>query len=72
MSDTTELIPDLVPEPLEQLIFILRGPRVMLGSHPAELDGVLPKALIQAVKRNLERFPDDFLFQLTDAEFENL
>ncbi len=52
-------------------IFVIRGQRVMLDSDLAELYGVLTKALIQAVKRNSERFPDDFMFQLTEKEFEN-
>ena len=71
MSDTNELVPSQ-PEPLEGLIFILRGQRVMLSTHLAELYEVEPRAVVQAVKRNPERFPDDFLFQLTDAEFANL
>jgi hypothetical protein len=61
-----------LPEPLEPLIILLRGQRVMLSTHLAELYGVQPKALVQAVKRNPERFPDDFLFQLTDVEFADL
>lgn len=44
----------------------------MLSPHLAELYGVAPKVLVQQVKRNLERFPKDFMFQLTRAEFENL
>ena len=71
MPDIIQLIPDVLPqpEPLEQLIFILRNQRVMLSPHLASLYGVLPKALVQAVKRNPERFPEDFMFQLTDAEY---
>ena len=45
-------------------IFVLRGQRVMLDSDLAELYGVQTKVLVQAVKRNLERFPMDFMFQL--------
>jgi len=44
----------------------------MLSTDLAELYNVEPRALIQAVKRNIERFPDDFIFQLNDREFENL
>jgi hypothetical protein len=40
--------------------------------HLAELYGVETRSLVQAVKRNIERFPDDFMFQLSDKEFENL
>lgn len=55
-------------ERIEQKIFLLRGQKVMLSPHLAELYGVEPRALIQAVKRNIERFPDDFMFQLTPEE----
>jgi hypothetical protein len=55
-------------ERIEQRIFLLRGQKVMLSPHLAELYGVGPKVLIQAVKRNLDRFPDDFMFQLTRQE----
>jgi hypothetical protein len=44
----------------------------MLSPHLAELYAVEPRALVQAVKRNIERFPDDFMFQLSEAEFKNL
>ena len=57
---------------IETKILILRGQKVLLSTHLAELYGVLPKALVQAVKRNAERFPSDFMFQLSDQEFANL
>lgn len=44
----------------------------MLSMHLAELYGVEPRALIQAVKRNRERFPSDFMFQLSSSEFTSL
>ena len=44
----------------------------MLSPHLAELYGVQPKVLIQAVKRNIKRFPEDFMFQLHDDEYKNL
>jgi ORF6N domain-containing protein len=53
---------------IEQRIFLLRGHRVMLSPHLAELYGVEPKVLLQAVRRNAERFPADFMFQLTRQE----
>ena len=56
----------------EQKIFMIRGHKVMLSTHLAELYGVVVKVLIQAVKRNIERFPKDFMFQLTADEFRNL
>jgi hypothetical protein len=59
-------------EGIEGSIFIIRGSRVMLSTHLAALYNVEPRALVQAVKRNRERFPGDFMFQLTVAEWENL
>ena len=53
---------------IEQRIFLLRGQKVMLSPHLAELYGVEPRVLMQAVKRNIERFPSDFMFQLTPEE----
>ena len=57
---------------IEQRIVALRGHKVLLSTDLAELYGVEPRALVQAVKRNMERFPKDFMFQLTNAEFRNL
>src|SRR3989344_7560899 len=59
-------------ERVEQHIFLIRGQKVMLSSHLAELYGVEPRALIQAIKRNRDRFPDDFMFQLTWDETSHL
>jgi hypothetical protein len=59
-------------ERIERAIFFLRGHKVMLSTHLAELYEVKPRALVQAVKRNIERFPPDFIFQLSKAEFKNL
>ena len=59
-------------ERIEQRIFLLRGQKVMLSPHLAELYGVEPRALIQAVKRNIERFPSDFMFPLARQEVANL
>ena len=53
---------------IEPLILTLRGQRVMLGYDLAHLYGVEPRALVQAVKRNAERFPRDFMFQLSQGE----
>lgn len=53
-------------------ILSLREQRVMLDTDLAELYGVETKVLVQAVKRNLERFPTDFMFQLSTDEFANL
>jgi hypothetical protein len=60
------------PENLASLILLLRGEKVLLDSDLALLYGVEARALNQAVKRNLKRFPADFMFQLTPAEAENV
>ena len=60
-----------LPEP-QDLIFEIRGHRVMLDSDLAGLYGVETFRLNEAVKRNIERFPDDFMFRLTAAEWANL
>ena len=57
---------------IESRMFLIRGQKVMLSVHLAELYEVEPRALIQAVKRNVERFPEDFMFQLSPEEFANL
>ena len=57
---------------IESIIFLIRGQKVMLSPHLAELYNVEPRVLVQAVKRNIDRFPGDFMFQLTDDEFLNL
>jgi hypothetical protein len=63
---------NLIPQVLvERKIFLIRGRRVMLDRDLAELYGVETRVLNQAVKRNLNRFPEDFMFQLTQAEMEN-
>ena len=57
---------------IEHKIYLAREQKVMLDSDLATLYGVETRVLNQAVKRNLPRFPDDFMFQLTKEEFENL
>jgi hypothetical protein len=60
---------EIVPQKtIENKIFMIRGYKVMLSTHLADLYGIEPRALIQAVKRNLERFPNDFMFPLTRKE----
>jgi hypothetical protein len=62
---------ELVPyDWVEKTIVMVRGQRVMLDAQLAELYGVEPRVLLQAVKRNLDRFPKDFMFQLTAEETE--
>jgi hypothetical protein len=53
---------------IEERILLIRGERVMLDADLAELYGVKTKVLNQAVQRNPERFPEDFVFRLTEAE----
>ncbi len=57
---------------VEARIYFIRGQKVMLSTDLAELYEVEPRALVQAVKRNLERFPEDFMFQLSAEEFIDL
>ena len=69
MDKTKSVIP---VELIKSKIYLIRGQKVMLSLHLAELYQVETRVLIQAVKRNRERFPEDFMFQLTDDEFVNL
>jgi hypothetical protein len=57
---------------IERSILLLRGHKVMLDKDLAALYGVETKVLVQAVKRNIDRFPSDFMFQLTKEEFDDL
>ena len=59
-------------EVIEGKIYIIRGHKVMLDSDLAELYEAETKVLLQAVKRNLERFPSDFMFQLNNQEVISL
>jgi len=68
----SERRPTIPAERIESCIYLLRGGKVMLDEHLAELYGVETRILVQAVKRNANRFPLDFMFQLSRAEFENL
>jgi len=69
MSKDKSLIPI---ERIEGLILLIRGHKVILDADLAALYGVETKQLIRAVKRNLPRFPDDFMIQLNEEESENL
>lgn len=62
----------LTSDQLGRLIYEVRGERVMLDSDLASIYGVQTKALNRAVKRNRDRFPKDFVFQLSEDEWENL
>lgn len=69
IKKTRALIPK---EVIETRIYLLRGEKIMLSTDLAHLYQVAPRALVQAVKRNADRFPIDFMFQLTTEEFRNL
>ena len=69
MSEGTALVP---VEGIEGTILLIRGQRALLDEDLAELDEVEKKVLNQAVQHNAERFPKDFMFQLTPEEYENL
>jgi hypothetical protein len=62
----------VAPQRVERRILSMRGQKVMLSPDLAELYEVAPKVLVQAVKRNRKRFPADFMFQLTRAEYSHL
>ncbi len=69
MSKTNLIAP---VEPIERWIFFIRSQKVILDNELARIYGVTTKALNQAVKRNLDRFPEDFMFQLTRTEMDTL
>jgi hypothetical protein len=69
MSNQASLVPI---EAIERWILYIRGQKVMMDEDLAALYGVPSKTLVQAVKRNIERFPGDFMFQLTDQEVREL
>ncbi|MDR2875188.1 MAG: ORF6N domain-containing protein [Methylobacillus sp.] len=59
-------------EHLASLILVVRGQKIFLGTDLAALYGVEHRALMQAVSRNIEHFPDDFMFQISEQEWRNL
>ena len=64
---------DIVPvEDVQQVIYQLRGHKVILDADLARLYGVATKVLNQAVKRNAEKFPEDFAFHLTPQEVSDM
>lgn len=69
MTETRSLVHG---EQIEQAILLVRGQKVMLDADLAKLYGVETKTLVQAMKRNIERFPPDFMFQLTTGEFADV
>ncbi|MBE6005308.1 MAG: ORF6N domain-containing protein [Lachnospiraceae bacterium] len=69
MDNTTGV---LTVESIRNCVYTIRGQQIMLDSDLADIYGYELKAMNQQVKRNIERFPEDFMFQLTKEEFENL
>lgn len=69
MNEDNQIVPQ---EYIEQSILIIRGVKVMLDSDLASMYGVSTKIFNQAVKRNIKRFPKDFMFELTETEVDNL
>jgi len=68
----TKIIVSIPDENILSRIYVIRGEKVMLDCDLAELYGVETKVLKQQVKRNIDRFPEDFMFQLSKEEFSDL
>lgn len=69
VKETRSIIPENI---LVNKIYEIRDHKVMLDNDLAELYGVETKVLNQSIRRNFERFPEDFMFQLTESEWESL
>lgn len=69
MQNSSDL---LIQERISKSIYLIRNQKVMMDSNLAEMYGVETKVLNQAVKRNIDRFPEDFMFQLSIDEWEAL
>ena len=72
MAKKPSLQIEIVPGQIDSLVLVVRGQRVLLDSDLARLYGVTTSALNQAVKRNADRFPEDFAYPLTRQEVTNL
>jgi hypothetical protein len=70
-SSPTNSVTPVSVDAIDRAIVVLRGCRVMLDTVLSELYGVETKALNRAVQRNLQRFPEDFMFQLTTENMKN-
>jgi len=69
MTNDKQIIPF---ERIQQVIYLIRGQKVMLDYDLADMYGVSTKVLKQAVRRNSDRFPSDFMFELTNQEFTSM
>lgn len=65
-------LPVIRESDIASLVYIIRGEKVMLNADIAKLYNVETRILKQAVRRNLSRFPDDFMFELNNQEFDGL
>jgi ORF6N domain len=72
MNDSNNNIISITDEFIMSKIYLVRGKKVMLDKDLAELYGVETKQLKRAVRRNIKRFPEDFMFELSDIELNNL
>jgi len=72
MSEESKELLVVDSKTVQNLVYTIRGQQVMLDSDLAEIYGYEVKALNQQVKRNINRFPEDFMFQLTQEEIDNL
>ncbi len=70
MNDNEIIIPELNKETIESMIYTIRGQKVMLDADLAKIYGYTTRALNQQVQRNIEKFPDDMMFQITQDEFK--
>ena len=69
---SNQIIKSLYESDIVERIYIIRGQKAMLDKDLAEMYGVEVKRLNEAIRRNISRFPDDFMFQVTKDEWENL
>ena len=72
MTKTKLTVIKVTEEKIAEKVYTIRGVKVMLDKDLAEMYGVEVKVLNQAVKRKIQRFPDDFMFQLSNHEWKNL
>ena len=68
---TQSSLPVIPEETIIRKIYVIRGQKVMIDRDLANLYGIETKVLKQAVKRNIDRFPEDFMFDMTWEEFQN-
>ncbi len=73
MAKKAPAVSAIIPaERIQQCIYVIRGQKVLLDEDLARLYGVQTRVLNQAVSRNVDRFPEDYVFRLTAEEFANL